>query len=324
MMDHTITGKPIAGISMDLDDKWAYMKAHGDPGWDDYPSYLEYFIPELLDLLADLDLTITFFIVGRDAGREQNQDLLASITAAGHDVANHSYAHDPFFSVFSDDRIRREVELTDAYIFAATGATPVGFRGPGFSWSKKLLHILCDRGYRYDATTLPTCLGPIARKYFLSKAELLPEQKNALKDLYGGLESAFLPVAPYRWRLTGGREILELPVTTMPGLKLPFHLTYLMYLSHFSPLLMRAYFSTTLALLKASGTRPSFLLHPLDLMGSDSVPELSYFPAMGIPTRVKKARFVSIIQQIKRHFHPVSLNRFAEAAADTKKWRQPS
>jgi peptidoglycan-N-acetylglucosamine deacetylase len=25
--------KPIASLSLDLDNKWSYMKTHGDPGW---------------------------------------------------------------------------------------------------------------------------------------------------------------------------------------------------------------------------------------------------------------------------------------------------
>ena len=26
--------KPIASLSLDLDNKWSYMKTHGDAGWD--------------------------------------------------------------------------------------------------------------------------------------------------------------------------------------------------------------------------------------------------------------------------------------------------
>ena len=32
--------KPLASLSLDLDNQWSYMKTHGDPGWESLPSYL--------------------------------------------------------------------------------------------------------------------------------------------------------------------------------------------------------------------------------------------------------------------------------------------
>jgi len=58
--------KPAAAISLDLDNLWSYMKINGVEGWDKYPSYLDVFIPHILDLLDEMDLKITFFIVGKD------------------------------------------------------------------------------------------------------------------------------------------------------------------------------------------------------------------------------------------------------------------
>jgi len=43
--------KPLASISLDLDDQWSYMKIHGDKGWESYPSYLKIFLPYALDVL---------------------------------------------------------------------------------------------------------------------------------------------------------------------------------------------------------------------------------------------------------------------------------
>ena len=57
----------------------------------------------------------------------------------------------------------RELERTETAVQRATGQRPIGFRGPGYSWSTTLLEILADRGYLYDASTLPTYLGPLAR-----------------------------------------------------------------------------------------------------------------------------------------------------------------
>ncbi|MCB0556980.1 MAG: hypothetical protein KDD02_25760, partial [Phaeodactylibacter sp.] len=50
-----------ASLSLDLDDQWTYLKTHGEDSWKDYPSYLNYAVPRILDLLDKHELKITFF-----------------------------------------------------------------------------------------------------------------------------------------------------------------------------------------------------------------------------------------------------------------------
>ena len=58
----------------------------------------------------------------------------------------------------------------------------------------------------------------------------------------------------------------------------------------FSPALARLYFQLALALCRATGSPPSLLLHPLDFLGAEDVPELSFFPGMGKPAAWKLAK----------------------------------
>src|SRR5437660_258089 len=37
--------KPLASLSLDLDNKWSYLKTHGDAGWDRYPTSLTLAVP---------------------------------------------------------------------------------------------------------------------------------------------------------------------------------------------------------------------------------------------------------------------------------------
>ena len=92
--------KPLASLSLDLDNLWSYMKTHGDPGWEDLPSYLDLVVPRVLDFLKERGLCITFFIVGQDAALERNRDALAAIVRAGHEVGNHSFAHEPWIHLY--------------------------------------------------------------------------------------------------------------------------------------------------------------------------------------------------------------------------------
>jgi peptidoglycan-N-acetylglucosamine deacetylase len=236
--------KPLASISLDLDNQWSYMKIHGDKGWENYPSYFDIFIPHVLNILDELGLKITFFIVGKDAEIEENKKFLGMITERGHEVGNHSYNHESWLQKYSYEEIDREIEESENAIFAATGQKPVGFRGPGFSWSTDLLKVLNRRGYIYDTSILPTWLGPLARKYYFWKSDLSKEDKMARKELFGKFTDGFRSVKPYYWDLGEGKRILEIPVTTMPLFKVPFHLSYLLYLNSFSGLLMKGYLNS--------------------------------------------------------------------------------
>ena len=42
---HPIVSRPLASLSIDLDDQWSYMKTHGDFGWESFPSYFDVAIP---------------------------------------------------------------------------------------------------------------------------------------------------------------------------------------------------------------------------------------------------------------------------------------
>ena len=51
--------QPIASLSLDLDNKWSYLKTRGDQRWEEFPSYLDGVVPRVLQLLDDLDLRAT-------------------------------------------------------------------------------------------------------------------------------------------------------------------------------------------------------------------------------------------------------------------------
>lgn len=294
--------KPIAGISLDLDNQWSYMKIHGDEGWDQYPSYFDIFIPHVLNVLDELDLKITFFIVGKDTESEENRKYLRMITDRGHEVGNHSYHHESWLQTYSYEKIENEIIIAEKAIHEATGQKPIGFRGPGFSWSTDLLKVLEKRGYKYDASTLPTYLGPLARAYYFAKSDLSKEEKRSRKELFGKFSEGFRKLKPYKWDLGEGKTIMELPVTTMPIFKLPFHLSYLIFLGNISMGLMKVYLNIAIALCKITKTPISFLLHPLDLIGGDQITQLAFFPGMNVGSTKKVEIFKMVITTLSKHY----------------------
>ena len=283
---HVNREKLTASLSLDLDNQWSYMKTHGDPGWRSYPSYLNLVVPRVLDFLKGRGLTITFFVVGQDAAFDKNREALASLAAAGHEIGNHSFRHEQWLHLYSDTEIEEELTVAEEHIERVTGQRPKGFRGPGFSLSETTLRCLSRRGYCYDASTFPTFVGPLARAYYFRTAKLTAEERRQRERLFGGLNEGFRPLKPYCWRIETG-SVIEIPVTTMPLLRIPIHVSYVLYLSLLSPSLAIQYFHTALRLCRLTKTPLSLLLHPLDFLGCDDLHELSFFPAMKMPSEQK-------------------------------------
>ena len=306
--------KTIASLSLDLDNKWSYMKTHGDRGWESFPSYLDVVVPRFLDILRRLNLRITVFVVGQDAALAKNGAALASLRAAGHEIGNHSFHHEPWLHLYSRDEVTAEIETAEEAIACATGAIPTGFRGPGYSLSPTVLDVLARRGYQYDASTFPTFLGPLARSYYFFTARLTPGQKQERKQLFGHWTEGFRPIRPYYWQV-GDARLLEIPVTTMPMFRVPIHLSYLLYLRQYSRLAAWTYWRQAMALCRLAGTGPSLLLHPLDFLGGDDEPDLSFFPAMGMSGSEKLAFAEEILAGFAASFNVVPMGEHATALA---------
>lgn len=310
------TRKPIASLSLDLDNQWSYMKIHGDSGWELLPSYLDTMVPRALDFLQKRDLTITFFIVGQDAALEKNQAAIRAIAEAGHEIGNHSFHHESWLHLYSPEEIEQEIAIAETHIQKVTGQRPIGFRGPGYSFSPAVLQVLMNRGYQYDASTFPTYLGPIARAYYFMTSKLSQEEREKRKALFGGFKDGLQPLKPYQWRM-GESTLTEIPVTTMPIIKIPIHFSYILYLSVFSPAIALLYFRVALWMCKLTKTQPSLLLHPLDFLGQEDVPELAFFPGMSLPAYKKLKILGQAVDMLNQQFTVLPMREHAQLVRET-------
>jgi len=290
-----------ATLSLDLDNTWSYMKTHGDPGWETFPSYLDVVVPRFLTFLRERRLRITVFVVGQDAALEKNAEAIESIAAAGHEIGNHSFHHEPWLHTHTEAAIEEEIARAEAAIEDVTGWRPHGFRGPGFTRSDAIFRVLARRGYLYDASTFPTFIGPLARAYYFRTARLEGAARHERDALFGKFTDGFARNRYYRVKTDAGL-IGELPVTTMPGLRIPIHVSYVLYLSVFSPALARRYFRFALTLCRLTNTEPSILLHPLDFLDGGDVPELRFFPAMNLPLERKLSVVADACEALRETF----------------------
>lgn len=304
--------RALASLSLDLDNQWSYLKTHGDPEWASLPSYLDVVVPRILDFLAARSLTITVFVVGQDAAQDAGRGPLRAIAEAGHEIGNHSFHHEPWLHLYSAEQIDTELARAEDAIERATGRRTRGFRGPGFSLSPATVAALQRRGYDYDASTLPTFLGPLARAYYFMTARLTPEERVQRRALFGGFAEGLRPLTPHWWRTEDG-ALLEIPVTTLPGLRVPIHVSYLLYLSAVSPALARGYFRAALALCRLTGVQPSILLHALDFLGREDTRALDFFPAMRLSRERKLALVGAVVDTLATRHRVVTLAEHAAA-----------
>lgn len=305
-----------ASLSLDLDNQWSYMKTRGDERWKTLPSYLHYVVPRFLQILAERDQKITVFIVGQDAAIREHHEVLRSIADAGHEVGNHSFKHEPWLHLYTPAEIEKEIATAEEAIEEATGVRTQGFRGPGFSVSDAVLRTLAARGYNYDCSTFPTFLGPLARAYYFFTAKLSKEQQDVRNQLFGTLRDGLRPIKPYSWMI-GERPLVEIPVTTMPGLRIPIHLSYILYLATYSRAVALAYCRTALAMCAATGVGPSMLLHPLDFVGKGEAEPLAFFPAMGMAVEEKLFIASKVIDMLRSRFDVVPVGEHARIAANS-------
>lgn len=99
--------------------------------------------PQLLKLLAQHNVTATFFVTGARA--ERYPDIMRAILAGGHTVGNHSYSHSPFLMLKGQSTLRREIASAQS-IFLQFGVVPLAFRPPVGITNSRLWRILLENG----------------------------------------------------------------------------------------------------------------------------------------------------------------------------------
>jgi hypothetical protein len=147
----------------------------------------------------------------------------------------------------------------------------------------------------------------------MSTGEMSEEEREKRKKLYGTAGEGLRPLNPYLWDIAEYR-LLEIPVTTFPVIRTPFHMSYLLYLGTYSHALAKTYLRSALALCRVRGVQPSILLHPLDFLGGDVVKELAFFPGMKISTSQKLERFNELMEIILEQYQPLTMREHAERA----------
>ena len=177
-------------LSVDVED-YFQVQAFADmvprDSWKFYPSRVEQNTSRVLDLLDELNVKATFFILGWVA--DHFPGVVQQIVDRGHEPACHSYWHRLVFEL-TPDQFRRDTVRAKEAIEQAGGVQVFGYRAPSFSITPRsswALDVLRELGFVYDSSIFPI-----------------------RHDVYGFPEA---PRTPFRLATAAG-ELLEFPLAT--------------------------------------------------------------------------------------------------------------
>jgi peptidoglycan/xylan/chitin deacetylase (PgdA/CDA1 family) len=168
------------------------------------------------------DLPLTLFAIGQDLDRHESADVLAKMSARGHEIGNHTLDHRYDLTRLTREEMQRQVLEGVRRIEAVTRVTPVGFRAPGYTVTDELLEVVKHSGARYDSSVFPS---PV---YYGTKAAVMVGQRlggRRSRSIVGSARVLSAPTRPYRIGSSyhqRGEGLLELPIQVTRGLRLPY------------------------------------------------------------------------------------------------------
>ncbi|MBR0596744.1 polysaccharide deacetylase family protein [Sinanaerobacter chloroacetimidivorans] len=102
-------------------------------------------LPDMLKILRDNNVKITFFVSGRWA--ENNPELLKAIAVDGHEIQNHGYGH-KLCTQISVDKAKEEILKTEAVILNITGVKTTVFAPPSGDYDDTTVDLCKSLGYK--------------------------------------------------------------------------------------------------------------------------------------------------------------------------------
>jgi len=201
----------------------------------------------LRDALAEHDARSTGFVVAELA--ERHPDAIQAFADEGHEIGSHTHTH-RLLSDLDPATQREEIERSRAVLAETTGTDVRGFRAPAFDLAEAHFEVLSQAGYAYDSSIVSS---------------------RKIPGWYGGEYDVHRPTPATAIDADAPEDFRELPVSVMPGLRLPLTGTWLRF---FGP----RYTILGMRLLARRGITPVLYVHPWELV---ELPDVD-----GVPSRV--------------------------------------
>ena len=184
--DRPRAGGPVCALTVDVEDWYQSCVDFDAPISDRVVRNMAL----LHGVLGEAGVKATFFIQGLVA--EAHPGVVKDLVAEGHEVQSHAHTHRPLDRMTREE-LRQELERGRAAVEEAGGVQVSAFRAPDFTigpdnlWA---LEVVAEAGFRVDSSIFPMR----TRRYGIAGWEL----------------------GPHRIELSGGGELLEVPVAVWP------------------------------------------------------------------------------------------------------------
>lgn len=222
----------------------AYRRATGETDAADIGLSAGTYLQEILDTH---DVRATFFVVSAVA--ERYPDIVRRLANEGHEIGSHTHEHRLLSTLDTADR-REEIAHSRSVLERVTDCTVTGFRAPAFDITADHFDELDKAGYSYDSSIAPS---------------------RRIPGWYGGEYDTHRPCSVTQIQTDAPPALAELPVSVMPGLRLPLTGAWLRF---FGP----RYTILGMKLLARKGITPVLYVHPWEFV---DLPDIE-----GVPARV--------------------------------------
>ncbi len=275
-----------ASVSIDLDEIPCYEAIHGISVSDQArQAVYEKGLPRFLDLLGELNIPSTLFVIGSDLNNHATHDILKQAHAAHHELASHSFSHAYDLSRWTYTEQLADLKHSATTIENLCGERPRGFRAPGYTLSTSLVQAIRDAGFSYDSSVFP-CPAYFAAKLAVLTWMTLRGRKS--HSVASGLKMGFAKTQPHT--LTNGLN--EFPIAVTRWLRLPVIGTSLALAGSKAPWLVQGVTERPMVNLE---------FHGIDLLdANDGLADLApYQPDLRIPWPQKRAIYQGCFTHLK-------------------------
>jgi hypothetical protein len=309
--------KKYATIQIDVDGLWVIFQHFGLTLHKEEDILYNSALPRFLELFKAYNIKATFFVVGRDLYVPARVAFLQQAIEDGHEIANHTMTHTEGFSYKTKDEKIEEIATAEKLIESVLGKRPRGFRTPSNDVDEETLRILEDRGYLYDSSLMPTFYGPLLKRIKFAKLKI-KRKDNYLGKWHYGLS----PLTPYHPSPTGihkkgSMNIIEVPITTIPFLRFPFHTSFVMATQSFG--CGTFLFDFGFFLLKLCNIPYNFVFHTNELSDPIFHADLSRQFGLHLSLKTKQTLCEHVLSKVTQHYTCITTHELIESYTRTTK-----
>lgn len=243
-------------LSVDVEDWYQGLEVIPIEKWSQFDDRIWIGLTKLLHLLEKTESKATFFILGYTA--EQFPEVVLEINKRGHEIGTHGYSHKLIYKQDIEEfavELKRSIEIIEEI----TGNTPLGFRAPFFSITQDSIwafDVLISEGIVYDSSIFPVW----NYRYGIPSYQRFP----------------------HKIKPSNGKEILEIPMSTLRHLRLNLPMCGGAYLR----ILPYSYTKWGFDQLNKRGIPVVFYIHPWELD-----PE---HPRIKLPRRISLTHYANL------------------------------